>query len=116
MQFKDERMPRELNLFPFSAAVAWLGWESIFPKNAGKICVQKDDVSQCSKCSMPCYIIFPNTKDVGKGELKFLSFFGCCDLKKVAHLYMCTQPPSISKHRSVVVTNLLGCLLPFLSM
>ena len=106
----------ELNFFPFAEAVAWLGWESIFPKNlwnAGKIYVQKDNVSQCW---MPSYIFFLNTKDVGKGELKILSFLGCCDFKKVALLYMCTQPPSISKHRSVVVTYLLGGLLPVSSM
>ena len=109
--FCDPRMCQGSSIS--AAVVAWLGWESIFPKNlwyAGKICVQKDKVSQCSKCSMPSYIIFLNTKDVGKGELIILTFFGCCDLKKVALLYMCTQPPSISKHRSVVVTNLLGGL------
>ena len=57
------------------------------------------------------------TRDLCHDKSEVFSGHMACDcekckgkvlLKKIAFLYVCTQPPSILKHPSVAVTNLLG--------
>ena len=73
-------VPRELNLFPFSAAVAWLGWleRASFRRICDilvKFVFRKMMYLNAQNVQCQATLSFWNTKDVGKGELKFLPFF-----------------------------------------